>query len=136
MYYLKVASCFDAAHFLPNYSGACGDMHGHHWTVIVTWKFSEELNKQGIALDLKALKCQLREILKDFDHQLLNKTLLRPTAENLAKYIFDLLARQYLYEANFLQAVEIEETPGCSVAYVPGVKVEPAKKPKQKKRKH
>ena len=26
---------FDAAHYIPNYDGPCGRMHGHRWKVIV-----------------------------------------------------------------------------------------------------
>mgnify|MGYP003362362877 FL=1 len=33
MYELSTEHCFDSAHFLTDYCGACENLHGHRWRV-------------------------------------------------------------------------------------------------------
>jgi len=51
---------FDAAHLLPNYSGKCGRLHGHHWVVEVG--VSGEIGENGMVVDLVVLKQALQPI--------------------------------------------------------------------------
>ena len=78
---------FDAAHFLPNYVGKCKNIHGHHWLVEVG--VTGEVDSQtGMVMDFTYVKEVLdREVVKQFDHKLVNDTLKNPTAENIATYI-------------------------------------------------
>ena len=59
---------FNAAHFLPLYDGACRNMHGHEWRVIVTIS-SNTLDEQGMIMDFSFIK---KEVMK-YDHKLLNE---------------------------------------------------------------
>ena len=83
-YTLTVSETFAAAHFLPNYDGACGNMHGHTWQVEATWAYAD-LQPDGMAEDFGALKQRLRAIMPD--HRCLNEVYpWTPTAENLARH--------------------------------------------------
>ena len=88
MYYLSVTKWFSAAHYLPLYDGKCKNMHGHNWKVEVTVK-SIDLPTNGMLIDFRELKSMIDPLLPD--HEVINDTLKmeNPTAENLAKYIFD-----------------------------------------------
>lgn len=95
MYTLTVRDHFDAAHALRGYEGECRNLHGHTWDVEATVA-GEVLDERGILYDFKDLKADLSQILAAYDHGYLNEVppfdRLSPTAENLARAIFDQLA--------------------------------------------
>lgn len=115
MYTLKTGAGFDSAHFLKGYDGKCSNIHGHHWSVEIIVG-SDNLNTdeqtRGMVVDFSKLKSDLRELTDGLDHCLIIekgslklKTLealkeedfriveldIRPTAENFAKYFYDLM---------------------------------------------
>jgi len=122
MYTLQVESAFEAAHQLPGYPGKCARLHGHSWVVEATVK-GKELDKLGMLIDFKLVKAALEDVLDEFDHQYLNelepfKSNLAPTAENLAKFIFDRLAEHQIFQqGSQLAAVRVWESPKSSVTY-------------------
>ena len=91
MFELTVRSDFSSAHFLRDYDGKCRNLHGHTWQVGVTVA-GEALDKVGVMADFVGLKQQLNSILLRLDHACLNDLeffkVNNPTAENLARYIF------------------------------------------------
>ncbi|MBQ7704457.1 MAG: 6-carboxytetrahydropterin synthase QueD [Selenomonadaceae bacterium] len=123
MYELAVKSEFEAAHFIRNYPGKCARLHGHNWIVEAVAQGSE-LNELGILIDFKVLKSELNKILDEFDHQYLNElemfTKKNPTAENLAKEIFDKLSVSEIFSGTTkLKAVKVYESPKSCVTYYP-----------------
>lgn len=94
MYELTIKENFAAAHFLRRYPGKCAQVHGHTWEVETTVA-GRALDELGMLVDFGILKAVLRSILNEFDHRMLNdlpafnEEGLNPTAENLAKFIFD-----------------------------------------------
>lgn len=136
MYYLKTEQSFDSAHFLYGYHGKCANIHGHRWRVIATIKSNKLLDDkqhQGMIVDFSDLKNDLKTIADYFDHALIIeknslseklyqalidedfriiKLPFRPTAENLAKYIYDKLAQSYN-----IDNVEVYETPNNCASY-------------------
>jgi 6-pyruvoyltetrahydropterin/6-carboxytetrahydropterin synthase len=91
MYELMVEDSIDAAHALRGYEGPCENLHGHTWKVQVLIRGSK-LNKLGLLEDFKIIKKELREVLAEFDHKLLNDLkpfkAENPSSENLARIIF------------------------------------------------
>ncbi|MBF0386869.1 MAG: 6-carboxytetrahydropterin synthase QueD [Candidatus Omnitrophica bacterium] len=92
MFELTVRADFSSAHFLRDYNGQCRNLHGHTWKVAVTVE-GEQLNSIGVMADFVEMKKHLRGILSRLDHTCLNDLDFfkahNPTAENLARYIFD-----------------------------------------------
>ena len=83
------AVTFDSSHFLPDYDGTCGNLHGHTWHVNI--KISGVIdNKTGMLVDFKTIKA----LIRDFDHTDLNCLIDIPTAENLAYLIGYTLQKQ------------------------------------------
>ena len=82
---------FDAAHYLPYYSGACHNLHGHtyHLDVTVTGDVISNINheKCGMIIDFKDLKSVVQGVLKDYDHKYLNDFYHNPTAEILVLHL-------------------------------------------------
>lgn len=123
MYELTVKSAFEAAHFLHNYPGKCARLHGHSW-IIEAVAQGRELNELEILIDFKDLKGELNKILDEFDHRYLNEippfTDKSPTAENLAKVIFDRLAAAEIFSGTTkLSAIRVYESPNSCVTYYP-----------------
>lgn len=135
MYSLKTESHFDSAHFLANYDGKCGNIHGHRWKIEIKVE-SEELKNEGqevgMVVDFGILKRDLKEIADEYDHTLIiekgtmrKETLncliedsfkiievdFRPTAENLAKSFFDIMSKKGY---NVKQATVYETPTNCA----------------------
>ena len=123
MYELSVKSEFEAAHFIKNYPGKCARLHGHNWTVEALAQGSK-LNELGILIDFKVFKSELNKILDELDHQYLNELEIfatkNPTAENIAKEIFDKLSVSEIFtDTTKLTAVKVYESPKSCVTYYP-----------------
>lgn len=107
---------FDAAHALRGYEGPCENLHGHTWKVQVFLE-GRRLNKIGLLEDFKLLKNELKEILAEFDHRLLNDLksfeVENPSSENLAKSIYKRIKKK----RKSLSKVVVWESASASAAY-------------------
>jgi 6-pyruvoyltetrahydropterin/6-carboxytetrahydropterin synthase len=97
MFELMVEDSFDAAHALRGYDGPCENLHGHTWKVQAHIK-GNKLNRLGLLEDFKVIKKELRSILDEFDHKLLNDLkpflIKNPSSENIAEIIFKQLKKK------------------------------------------
>jgi len=97
IYELSVDTHFSAAHNLLGYKGDCARMHGHNWGVTATVG-TQSLNGTGMSKDFKEISAALEYIVKRFDHQTLNLLdefiALNPTAENIARIIYESLSEK------------------------------------------
>lgn len=89
MYRLTKTIEISAAHSLTlDYKSKCTRTHGHNWLITVHLQ-GETLNQNGMLMDFSEIKRLVKEPL---DHHNLNEVLpFNPTAENIAKWVFDLL---------------------------------------------
>ena len=103
MFELVVNGAFEAAHRLVDYPGKCNRLHGHSWTVEMSVS-GDKLDNIGMVADFKVLKSMLMEVLDAMDHQYLNELPqfkeLNPTAEHLAKYIYETIEANDLFKTN------------------------------------
>lgn len=132
MFEVRVEANFSAAHFLRDYNGKCESMHGHNYTVRAHVKGST-LGSGGMLIDFGKLKAALRAVCAELDHTNLNDHavfLQNPSAERIAKYIYDALIDKMrhtgidLSYANgkvtaFLAAVDVFETDTSRARYSP-----------------
>jgi 6-pyruvoyltetrahydropterin/6-carboxytetrahydropterin synthase len=82
---MKAGVCvtIDCGHFLPGHS-KCGRPHGHTYRVEAV---AEGPVKDGMVIDFGDLKERLREVVRPFDHVMLNDLMPFPSCENLAAEI-------------------------------------------------
>ncbi len=92
---------FDAAHFLPEHSGKCAELHGHTYRLEVTVArkaggLVADGSSAGMVIDFGDLKAIVqREIIEKVDHKMLNDVFpFRTTAENMVTYFYEVLERQ------------------------------------------
>lgn len=115
---LQVAQEFSAAHWLPNYPGNCGQLHGHTWKVEIML-CGRELDEFGMLVDFREARRLLAEVIQPFDHKLLNEVTpfdtISPTAENLARLIFNNLKNQFAIAR--LTGVRVWETSTAFALY-------------------
>jgi 6-pyruvoyltetrahydropterin/6-carboxytetrahydropterin synthase len=97
MFEVSVDETFAAAHNLRNYKGKCEDLHGHNYKVRVVLA-GKELDPTGLLYDFVHLKQIIREVILSLDHKYLNELppfdTLNPSAENIARHIYDRTSRQ------------------------------------------
>ncbi|MBQ9209449.1 MAG: 6-carboxytetrahydropterin synthase QueD [Oscillospiraceae bacterium] len=134
MYILRASADFDSAHFLSGYEGKCSNLHGHRWHIEVQVKgeLQQEGQQRGMVVDFGDLKRELRKVADSLDHKLIYEkgslkpateealadegfatvaVPFRPTAENLARYIYERLEGEF-----DLESVTVYETPdNCAV---------------------
>ena len=92
MFEITIEETFAAGHALRNYRGKCENVHGHNYRCHVTVE-GEMLDEIGLLVDFVELKRAVHAVLDRMDHQWLNDfppfDVLNPSAENMAKYIYD-----------------------------------------------
>jgi len=97
MFEIRIVTDFSAAHSLRDYPGDCRKVHGHNWKVEVVVQ-AEELDPLGISMDFKTLRRETEELLDTLDHSYLNDNppfhALNPTAENIARWIYETLSKR------------------------------------------
>jgi len=120
MYLLSVDSNFSAAHYLRDYPGECARLHGHTWGVTASVKVND-IGEMGMTVDFKAISAALNEAVKKFDHQTLNDLKefekANPTAENIARSLFNVLENKITGLGAVLDSVTVEESAKCRVTY-------------------
>lgn len=120
MFEISIKSQFCGAHNLPGYKGLCANLHGHNWEVEIFLR-GTRTNRLGMLVDFRDMKEILRNVLTKIDHQNLNQLPFfrtkNPTAENIAKFIFDELAPKFNSLHCRLHRVRVSETPGTAAYY-------------------
>jgi len=137
---------FDMGHRVPNHKSKCKNVHGHRYTCLVTMEgeIVEEkgVSDEGMVIDFSDIKSIANELLdgeldhgfmvyegdEDLKNFLLNneqKTIVVPfipTAENIAKWIYDKLLPKYedTYGTGLrLKKIKLYETPNSYAVYEP-----------------
>lgn len=105
---------FDASHQLPcnPIYGKCQNLHGH--TYHLTVEIEGEINQEGWICNFSEVKEKVKELVIDvFDHKHLNDFFDLPTAEVIAKSIFEVLSNSFVKEEKPFQLSKIilYETP-------------------------
>ena len=115
MFEVTVKLTFSAAHRVEEYPGNCERLHGHNWVVEVSAR-RDELDKLGMVVDFRKLKEAAMKALSSLDHSYLNDVepfnKMNPTAENIAKWIFDRVSTEIP-----LSGVRVHESEGCAASY-------------------
>ena len=119
MFIISVETHFWASHQLALPDGSKEPLHHHNWLVTAEVG-SDALNDMAVVMDFHELKQMLDNIAADFNNKALNETDCfqqnNPSAENVAKYIYDKLRTQ-LPEGVRLRNVKVVEQTGCSAQY-------------------
>ena len=120
MYEVTIIKSFSAAHLLADIGGKCEELHGHNFKVEVTVR-AEKLDSNGLLIDFRLLKRILNEILEEIDHKHLNSlpffTGINPSAENVAKYIFEKMEIKVKMLSVRMVRVKIWESENAAVTY-------------------
>jgi 6-pyruvoyltetrahydropterin/6-carboxytetrahydropterin synthase len=122
---------FCYGHRLLNYAGKCRYLHGHNGRAVIVIE-SQNLDERGMVLDFSDIKRVVSGwIDRELDHRMilhredpavealkkLGEPLflvdVNPTAENIAKLIYDFAAG----EGFPIVAVDLWETPNCFATY-------------------
>jgi len=122
MYEISVDATFAAAHNLRDYYGKCEDLHGHNYKVRVVVE-GPELDSTGLLYDFVHLKQVIQGVIQSLDHKYLNELApfdtLNPSAENLARHIYDETAKRLRPSLNAprVRDVTIWETDTSAATY-------------------
>ncbi len=120
MYEVTIIKSFSAAHLLADIGGKCETLHGHNFKVEVSVA-ADQLDANGILIDFRFLKKILGGILGDIDHKHLNALAhfqgINPSAENIAKYIYDQMDEKVKTAGVHMVRVKIWESENAAVSY-------------------
>ena len=115
MYKISKQFAFSASHILEGLPEGhpCGRLHGHNYVVTVHLR-SNTLDEHGFVIDYRNLSFIKEYIDENLDHRHLNDIFsVNPTAENLAKQLYDLFSKM----ESSICAIEISETPKTNAIY-------------------
>ena len=119
MFTISVERHFHASHQLTLPDGSKEPVHSHDWIVTADIS-SEKLNNMGVVIDFRVLKAMIDRTVAGFDNKALDSIDYfrqnNPSAENVAKYIYEKLLIE-LPEGVKLLHVRIIEEPGCSATF-------------------
>jgi 6-pyruvoyltetrahydropterin/6-carboxytetrahydropterin synthase len=124
MFEVWVDEQFAAAHNLRNYKGKCENLHGHNYKVRVNLA-GPQLDETGLLYDFVHLKQVIQGVIRGLDHKYLNELkpfdVLNPSAENIAKYIYDEASKQMQRTANGaeISSITVWESDVTAATYRP-----------------
>jgi 6-pyruvoyltetrahydropterin/6-carboxytetrahydropterin synthase len=122
MFEVTIEETFAAGHALRNYKGKCENVHGHNYRCQVMVE-GNQLDEIGLLVDFVELKRVVHGVLDRMDHQWLNEfppfDRLNPSAENMAKYIYDEVTSGLSAKGARVSAVRLWETDTASATYRP-----------------
>jgi len=120
MYEITINKSFSAAHFLKDIGGKCEGLHGHNFIVEVSLA-GPSLNKEGLLLDFRLLKEWTDEIIEELDHKFLNEHPyfkdVNPSAENLARFLFDRVSERARLNNVGVSCVTVWESENARASY-------------------
>ena len=121
MFEVMIERNFSSAHQLRGYRGKCENLHGHNYRIVI-YARGRELNNIGLLVDFVELKAAADEIVNYLDHRNINELPpfdeeLNPSAENLARYILERVARRVGDERVQVYKVRCFETPTSVATY-------------------
>ena len=129
---------FSMGHKVTGHENKCAHLHGHNYRVHFTLQSSEGQDDLGRVIDFSVIKSKLCDWLEEeWDHKFLIydfdpkadellalfpddiiKVPFNPTAENMAKYLCEIVAVEQLSKTGcVLIKCEIEETRKCRASY-------------------
>lgn len=119
MYEITVDGGFCATHRLRLADGTLEPVHGHDWTIRVCLVV-ETLDASGFVADFERVREALSKITNRFEQTDLNDhpwlEAKNPTAERVARVIFDLLSQNVGFGAK-IGSVRVGEAAGCAARY-------------------
>jgi 6-pyruvoyltetrahydropterin/6-carboxytetrahydropterin synthase len=124
VYEVFVDETFAAAHNLRNYKGKCENLHGHNYKVRVTLS-GPEPDPSGLLYDFVHLRQVIQNVIRSLDHRYLNELkpfdVLNPSAENIARHIYDEAAKQLRSAPNGtgISSITVWETDTSAATYRP-----------------
>jgi 6-pyruvoyltetrahydropterin/6-carboxytetrahydropterin synthase len=119
MFTIRVETRFQASHRLTLPDGSKEPDHSHDW--LVTADISrDKLDNMGLVINFQKLKAMMDETVSEFDHTAMDTVSYfrqnNPSAENVAKYIFERLCVKLPDDVK-LRSVRVVEEPGCSAEF-------------------
>jgi 6-pyruvoyltetrahydropterin/6-carboxytetrahydropterin synthase len=121
---VSVEETFAAGHALRGYRGKCENPHGHNYRLRITLR-GPQLDPTGLLYDFVHLKQVIHTVVESVDHKFLNDQppfdVLNPSAENIAKYLYDEISRQMRGPQNGASIVRVDvwETDTSRASYWP-----------------
>lgn len=120
MFEVIATTGFSAAHRLKYLNGKFENLHGHNWTATVTVSASD-VNAMGVGMDFVELKKETEGLLSKLDYQTINDIppfdQQNPSAENIARWVYQELSLKLNTEVVKVKQVEIREMPDCGAIY-------------------
>ena len=119
MFAVSVETHFQASHQLALPDGSKEPAHNHNWSVTANVS-SDRLNNMGVVMNFQELKAMVNETVAEFENSALETIDYfrrnNPSAENVAKYIYEKLHNK-LPKGVKLRNIRIIEEPGCSAEF-------------------
>jgi len=119
MFTISAERHFRASHQLILPDGSIEPVHYHDWVITASLS-SERLNNMGVVMNFQELQAMIDKTVAGFDNKALESIGYfqqnNPSAENVAKYIYEKL-RIELPEGVKLRNIRVVEEPGCSAKF-------------------
>ena len=123
MFEVIVRQMFSSAHALRNYHGHTEPLHGHNFQVEVVLTGKRLQNKVKYLVDFIEVQKALEAIVKPMDHVNLNEMAPfdkeNPSAENIAVFIGQQLAKRWRVSGVKINSVTVWETSSQAARYLP-----------------
>ncbi|MEM9242927.1 MAG: 6-carboxytetrahydropterin synthase QueD [Pseudomonadota bacterium] len=120
MYSITIILRFCAAHKIDGYNGKCANLHGHNYKLELEVS-ATQLDKLGFVVDSDIIKQHVKPIIAQLDHQYLNELPgfagVSPSAENIAKYIYEQCDQSLRKDRIQISQVTLWETDDFYVRY-------------------
>lgn len=120
MWEISTETCVAAAHQLRLAPGEGERLHGHNWRIKATVR-ARALDSRGFVMDFNELGPMLRALVEPYEHVFLNEIepfqVVNPTAENIARVVFENLSAQVNDDRVWVERLDVWENDVCAASY-------------------
>ncbi len=121
MFEVAYETTFCATHRLTEDGRPLEPLHGHDWRVEAV-AAGDSIDRIGVVVDFELLKKVVGQVVKAFHYDDINAhpgfAGQSPSAEAVARYVFQEVKRGMGEQGSLLRRVRVWEAPGCSATYV------------------
>lgn len=107
---------FEAVHYAPSEREEYKNIHGYTYALEIFLKFKPEVLSEGTGIGATTLKeIVQKRVIDRLNHTLINDHIENPTTENIVKWIYENIKRDFKKDVCVVSRIKLSKSPHSAV---------------------